>query len=178
MILPILTQPNPLLHQKCSKVKVFDEKLKQLAHNMTETIFANKGIGLAAPQVGKTIRLIVIEFNPERFALNEDQDTNHKSKIINHKSQEIPLTILVNPKIISASKETEIHEEGCLSLPGVEVLIERVKEVKVLARGLEGNRLKIRANGLFARILQHEIDHLEGILITDRQTKNELKNYK
>lgn len=161
--LKIITEPNKILHQKCNKVKVFDAKLEKLAQNMTETLFANNGVGLAAPQIGKVVKMIVIEFNPERF---KDTDTDKKDEEINEKP--IPLTILINPKIISFSRETEVQEEGCLSLPKIEIPIKRACTVKVLAQDITGNRIKIKAKGLFARALQHEIDHLEGILITDK----------
>jgi len=167
-ILSILTEPNPLLHQKCKKVKVFDDILKQFTDNLVEIMFKNKGIGLAAPQLGKTIRLIAIEFNPERFEETTDKKIKTKDGKVKKNQQTIPLTIICNPKIISFSKEKNTLEEGCLSLPGIEIPIERTNRVKVLGQDLQGNRLKIKAKGLFARSLQHEIDHLDGILITDR----------
>ncbi len=160
----IIVEPNEILHQKCAKVKNFDSELEKLAQNMTETLFANNGVGLAAPQIGKAIKMIVIEFNPERFKDQEDEDKNERQA-----EKPIPLTILVNPKIISFSVETETQEEGCLSLPKIEIPINRALGVKVLAQDIKGNRIKIKAKGLFARALQHEIDHLEGILITDKK---------
>lgn len=166
--LTILTEPNPLLHQKCEKVKIFNDALKQFADDMVEIMFQNKGIGLAAPQLGKTIRLLTIEFNPERFEETTSKKLKTKDGGIEPDQKAIPLTIICNPKIISCSKETSIHEEGCLSLPKIEIPIERANSVKVLGQDLKGNRLKIKAKGLFGRILQHEIDHLDGILITDR----------
>lgn len=165
MILPILTKPNPILHQKCTKVKTFDQDLENLAQNMVETLFENHGVGLSAPQIGRLEKIIVVEFNRTRFIdeIDEDEKTSKKNTII------IPLTILVNPKVISFSKTKEVHEEGCLSLPKIELSIERSSEIKVLAQDLKGNRIKIRAKGLFCRVLQHEIDHLSGILITDKK---------
>lgn len=175
MKLNILTEPNPILHKKCAKIKKFDVKLKEFANNMVENLFANNGVGLAAPQLGKTIRLIVLEFNPQRFAdlMNEEEKNETDNLEVN-----IPLTILVNPKIISTNKNTDVMEEGCLSLPKKEFPVRRFTEVKILAQDLEGNRLKIKARGLFARILQHEIDHLEGILISDKIEKKSIKKSK
>ncbi len=118
---------------------------------MAATMHANQGMGLAATQVGQPIRLIAVEYIPEDPG-----------------ELEIPLTFLVNPTITDSSKKTDWMDEGCLSIPGVEVPVERSKEVNVLAQDLNGNRVKIRAKDLFARILQHEIDHTDGILITDR----------
>lgn len=162
-MLKIITQPNPILHKKCRKVANFDDKLTMFAEKMIELLYKNKGVGLSAPQVGKDIRLIVLEYSAERF---EDDD---KKK--NTKSVKIPLTVLANPKITNFSKETNIAEEGCLSLPDVEVKIARSNKINCLAYNLSGERLKIRAKGFLARILQHEIDHTNGILITDRAMK-------
>lgn len=168
-MLKIFTEPNAILHQKCRKVADFDDKLKKLAQDMVETLRSNKGIGLAAPQIGKLIRLIVIEFEPDKFSEEEKAKTKIKSK------DKIPLTILINPKITKLAKETSISPEGCLSLPGREIPVARPVKANVLAKDLTGKRLKIRAKGLFARILQHEIDHLSGILITDRMIKSKNK---
>lgn len=164
--LSIITEPNPILHQKCRKVKIFDDKLKILAQNITETLLSQKGIGLAAPQVGEILRLIVIEYDPKRFA---ETDNNKQTKKRVNFPIAIPLTILVNPKVTSLSKDTEVNDEGCLSLPGIEKSIKRSIKVNVLAYNLEGERIRLRAKNLFARILQHEIDHLDGILITDKK---------
>lgn len=118
---------------------------------MVATMRSHKGIGFAAPQIGESIRLIIAEFVPE-----EKGDPN------------IPLTILVNPTVTDTGKATDWLDEGCLSIPGVELPIERAKEVNILAYDLDGKRLKIRAKDLFARILQHEIDHTNGVLIPER----------
>jgi len=158
--LEILTEPNPILHEKCKKVKHFDDKLKKLAHDMTEKIFNERGtIGLAAPQVGELIQMIVVEFDPKKYLSEEEQENYHEKAI--------PLTILVNPKITWRSKEKEFADEGCMSLPDIELSIERHKEIHVIAENLDGQKIKIRAKDYFARVLQHEIDHLNGILITD-----------
>ena len=172
MKLNILTEPNPILHKKCAKVNKFDAAIKNLANDMVETLFADNGVGLAAPQLGKTIRMLVLEFNPKRFADLIDEEEK-KEKINN---EIIPLTILVNPKIISHNKITDVMEEGCLSLPKKEFPVRRFTEIKVLAQDVNGNRIKIKAKSLFARVLQHEIDHLSGILITDKIEK--IKNAK
>lgn len=158
--LEILTDPNPILHEHCKKVKIFNNDLKKIANDMAETVSNVHGtIGLAAPQIGHKIRLIVIEFDPKKYLSNAD------SKNLNQKA--IPLTILVNPKITWRSKAKEAGDEGCMSLPDIELPIGRHLEIHVSACNLDGKSIKIRANGYFARVLQHEIDHLEGILITD-----------
>jgi len=158
--LEILTEPNPILHQKAKVVKIFDENLRKLARDISETLFDVHGtIGLAAPQVGKLSRLIAVEFDPKRYFSEKE--------LKKCKEEAIPLTVLVNPKITWKSKDMDISEEGCLSLPDIELPIKRHKEIHVLAQDIFGNKIKIRAKGYFARVIQHEIDHLEGILLTD-----------
>lgn len=160
MILPILTIPNPILNKKSVAIKQFNQDLNDLVLDMVETLRANHGVGLAAPQIGKNIQLIVMEFDPSKF--KDDQEFK------NIQNTKIPLTIIINPKIISTSKEANIDSEGCLSCPNVEVDIKRFKKIKVIAQDLQSNRIKIKASDFIARILQHEIDHLNGILITDK----------
>jgi methionyl-tRNA formyltransferase len=143
--------PAEILRQKAKKVSSFGPELKQLADEMVEVMRASNGIGLAAPQVGESVRLVTIEYIPE-----EKGDLH------------IPLTILVNPTITDESKQTDWLEEGCLSIPGVEVPVERAVQVNVLAEDLDGRRIKIRAKDFFARILQHEIDHVNGVLMVER----------
>lgn len=158
--LQIVTEPNNLLHQKSAKIKKFDKKLTDLALAMTEIMRANDGVGLSAVQVGKSVRLTVIEYMPQNM------DEKCREELRAH--HEIPLVYLVNPVITKKSRETHIGDEGCLSLPNIQIPVERSCEVNVLAYDLEGKRLRIRARDFFARVLQHEIDHLDGILITDR----------
>ena len=144
-LLRILIAPDPVLHKKC--VEVGDPKspfIQGLISNMCATLKNAKGIGLAAPQVGVNQRVIVINLWKDEY-------------------------VLINPRLAYSSRDKEIGEEGCLSLPGVYLDIERSKKVRVKALDPEGKKIKIKANGLLARVLQHEIDHLEGILITDRK---------
>lgn len=124
------------------------------------------GVGLAAPQIEKSIRLLVCEFQPKE---GEELDKN---------LQPFPLTVLVNPVITKYSKDEVVFDEGCLSFLGLEMKISRPREVNVLAQDQTGKKIKIRAKGLFARILQHEIDHLNGILFPDyaKDVKN-LRHY-
>jgi peptide deformylase len=157
--LPIITIPDPILRQRAKKVTLFDDNLKTLAQQMSMTMRNYDGVGLAAPQVGQSIRMIVVEYEPRE---NEDSRGNP-----------FPLTVLVNPTITKFSKEQEVIAEGCLSLPDLEADVKRSAEVNVAAQDLDGKKFKIRAKGLLARALQHEIDHLDGVLFTDR-----VKNYK
>lgn len=152
-ILPIVTVPNPILYQKTQAVKDFGNGLHELVQKMIPTMRVKDGVGLAAPQVGFSQRVAVVEFAPS----SEESDI-----------PPIPLTVLVNPKIISHSNKTIVAEEGCLSLPEINLQVPRYEKVKVLYWDTDGKRRKVKASGLFARALQHEIDHLDGILITDR----------
>ena len=118
-------------------------EIKQLVLDMIQTLRANTGLGLAAPQVGKNLRICVIEIENELF-------------------------VLINPEIKSLSKEKICSEEGCLSFPNKFLEINRHKRIKVKAIDANGKKQIIRARGLLARVIQHEIDHLDGVLIVDR----------
>jgi len=142
-ILKIKKYPDPILRKKCQEVKEVTEEIKNLGWDMVETMTEKKGIGLAAPQVGQLKRIIVVrtEKGPQVF---------------------------INPKIIKKSRETIIDEEGCLSFPGLWLRIKRAKRVEIEALNENGEKISLKAEGLPARVLQHEIDHLDGILFIDR----------
>lgn len=152
MFLPILNYPNPLLIKKAEKIKdAKSPEIKELILDMLDTLDnAEHGMGLAAPQVGSSVRLCVIKFDGKKY-------------------------ILINPIIKSKSLSKEVVEEGCLSFPGKYVPIKRSKRVKVIAQNRNGEELIIKAEGIFARALQHEIDHLDGILILDKTDKESKK---
>ncbi len=141
--LNIIIEGNPILRKKSEKIAGITPEIKQLALDMAETMVKSDGIGLAAPQIGQNIRLVSI--NTERG----------------------PLT-LINPKIIWKSLRKEIEEEGCLSCPGKFCPVKRSKVIYVKALNEDNQQMKFRAQGLFARVIQHEVDHLDGILITDK----------
>jgi peptide deformylase len=133
-----------VLHAKAKKVSRFDASLERLIADMWETMRDAPGVGLAAPQVGETIRVLVAEYEDQSVAL-------------------------VNPEIIKASDEETLGTEGCLSIPGlVGDNVPRHVSVVVKARDPKGKEVRVKAEGWFARILQHEIDHLDGILYIDR----------
>ena len=138
---------DPILRRKAVEVRNFDFSLSSLTENMFETMYESKGIGLAAPQIGISQRLIVIDI--------EEVDA------------EFPPLALVNPTITESSGE-ELGEEGCLSLPDFRAIVRRSTEVSINAQNIDGQAVHFSAQGLLARVLQHEIDHLDGILITDR----------
>jgi peptide deformylase len=155
MVLPILTVPNSILNRRAKKIGHIDKSIKKLINDMIETLREKGGIGLAAPQMGKLIRLIVIESKGKK---------NHKGR----KRSIITVTVLINPEIVKKSDKKETEEEGCLSLPNIWGEVPRYNEVIVKGRNKNGQNIKIKAKGLFARVLQHEIDHLNGILFTQR----------
>lgn len=150
-ILDIVTFPEPSLRLKSKQVTKFDTDLQTLIDNMFETMRAAPGVGLAAPQIGESLRLVVVEYT-------EDEDENAKPKKY----------VLVNPEIVKRSEEMITDIEGCLSLPGLAGRVERHEAVTVKAKNRFGKPLKIEAEGWLARIFQHEIDHLDGVLYIDR----------
>lgn len=146
-ILPIRTYPDPVLRVRCPEVEDFDAELRELAQNMIETMHAAPGIGLAAPQVGKELRLAVVD-----ITAGDSKDAIH---------------IFVNPEIVEKTgKDTD--EEGCLSIPGITDKVTRPAAIKVRAEDLDGQPFETEADGLFARAICHEIDHLDGVLFVDR----------
>jgi peptide deformylase len=138
-----------VLRQDAADVEVFDETLAQEAEAMIETMTRERGIGLAAPQVGLKKKLIVV------LQMKDPEDNKAE-----------PLA-LVNPEIIERSKETWEFEEGCLSIPGVSAKVTRPVEATVRYQDVDGKQHEVRASGMFARVLQHEIDHLHGRLCVD-----------
>jgi len=148
----IIYIPDPVLRKKAHKITSFDKDLNLLIDDMIDTLRDAPGVGLAAPQVGISQQLIVIE-----YAENEEQ----KPK----------LYVVINPEIFKPSEEKEIGIEACLSIPGVAGEVERNYSLTVKGLNRAGKPTKIKASGWLARIFQHEIDHLEGTLFTDRATR-------
>jgi peptide deformylase len=150
----IVTLPQAILRHKAHKVMDFGPDLQALADDMVETMRQAPGVGLAAPQVGESMRLIVVEYGNE-----EDEKLPPK------------LYILVNPEITRASQETMVGTEGCLSIPGIQGDVERFEAVTVKGFNRHGRPMTVKAHGWLARIFQHEIDHLDGVLFVDRADK-------
>lgn len=142
-VLNILKVPNGILRQKAKKIKTIDSSIKKLAEDMFDTMKDAGGAGLAAPQVGVLLRLVVVD------SLSENSPY-----------------ILINPEIIKEKGEKTVYE-GCLSIPGYRGEIKRAETVIVKARDIEGKEVRIRGQELLAQILQHEIDHLDGMLYID-----------
>ena len=147
----IIIEPDPILRKKSENLEKVDNELRLLLDDMLETMYSAPGIGLAAVQVGILKRLIVIDIS---------KDKEKKNPIF-----------LINPEIISKSKNTSIYEEGCLSLPGHFAEIERPEECKIKYIDYDGKKKEMKANGLLATCIQHEIDHLNGILFIEYLSK-------
>jgi peptide deformylase len=165
MKLPILQYGDPMLRAKGKGIRQLpDDRIRELAANMLETMEAANGVGLAAQQVGEALQLTVLDISrvedrPSTMKLN-GQDVDLQTAM--------PL-VLINPEI-ELSDETEMGTEGCLSFPEITGEIERAKSVMAGAQTLEGDKIEIEATGLLARVLQHEADHLNGILFIDRMS--------
>jgi len=145
-ILEIKKFNDPVLRKKCKEVRKIDKKTKKLVVDIVQTMKKNQGVGLAAPQIGVSKRAITVQ-------------TDLKDQRI---------LVLVNPKILKKSKETEISEEGCLSFPDIFLKIKRAQKIEIEGLDINGEKIKIKAQGLLARVFQHEIDHLDGILFFNR----------
>ena len=147
----ILIEPDPILRKKSSPLEKVDDQTKKLMKDMLETMYKAPGIGLAATQIGILKRIIVIDISK-----NEEKKT--------------PL-FLVNPEIIFRSKNTSVYEEGCLSLPGQFAEIERPAECHLKYINFDGKTKELKADGLLSTCIQHEVDHLNGILFIDYLSK-------
>ena len=147
----IVIEPDPILRKKSESLEKVDDKIREFLDDMLETMYAAPGIGLAAVQVGILKRIIVIDISKDKEKKN-------------------PL-FLINPKIISRSKKTSVYEEGCLSLPGHFAEIERPAECQIKFVDYNGKEKELTANGLLATCIQHEVDHLNGVLFIDYLSK-------
>lgn len=146
-VLPIKTFPDPMLSRPCRQVTEVDEDLKQLAQDMLQTMYTAPGVGLAAPQVGRDVRLVVIDCTP--------------------KDEEPRPLVLFNPRILEMEGQV-IFEEGCLSVPDFTSDVTRAERVVVQAMDPEGRSITVEGENLLAICLQHELDHLDGRLFLDR----------
>jgi len=143
MLKQILKYPNPILKKKSLAIGEINDEIKALAKEMAEIMAEKQGVGLAAPQLGILKRIIVVKGEKDAAAF-------------------------INPKIIQKSKATDVAEEGCLCFPGIFLEIKRAKKVEMEAINLTGEKIQFQAEGMLARVFQHEIDHLDGILISDK----------
>jgi len=143
-ILPVVQMGNPVLHSKAKKVKTIDGSIQKLIDDMIETMRDIDGVGLAAPQVGVPLQVVVYELPDDK-----------------------KVTVLINPEIVKSSEETEMMDEGCLSLPGYRGEVKRLTSVTVKGRNRQGKMIRIKGEGLLAQVLQHEVDHVSGIVFVD-----------
>ena len=161
-LLEILKFPDPRLRQKSKEIKVVTPELQKLAEDMLETMYHSNGIGLAAPQVGHLVRLLVIDVRPTNaegeYAPEEMSELEQK---IDH-----PITIF-NPEIVKR-EGTTTYQEGCLSVPTYYETVERAEYIEVKGLDIDGNEVLYKTDGLLAICFQHEIDHLDGKLFIDR----------
>jgi peptide deformylase len=145
--LEIVTVPHPVLHQPAEPIENINQQIVELAKTMVETMYAAPGIGLAAPQINQSVRLITID-----LTVGEKDDQ---------------LIIMINPEILE-KEGADVQEEGCLSVPDIQEKVKRPLRVLVKGYDLDGRERKIEAEGLLARVFCHEVDHLDGILFIDR----------
>jgi peptide deformylase len=155
----IVTLPEPILRRKARPVTAFDKDLQTLIDDMIETMREAPGVGLAAPQIGIPDRLIVIEYADPP----EDPEDQEELKEVKPK-----LFVMANPEIVKTSEEKVLGVEGCLSIPGLVGEVERFSMVQVKGLNRRGQPMKVKAEGWLARIFQHEIDHVNGVVFPDR----------
>lgn len=153
-ILELYTYPNKILSKKCDDIEIVDDKVRKLLDDMLETMYHSRGVGLAGPQVGVAKRILVID----------DKVTEEGAPGPN------PI-YMVNPKIVERSEEMVISNEGCLSVPGQCAEVERHQSVVVEYLDYNGKKQRLQADGFLAIVIQHETDHLEGILYIDKLSR-------
>ena len=160
MILPIVAYGDPVLKKKTSPITVGYPNIKSLISDMYNTMYAANGVGLAAPQIGLSIRLFLVDTKP--FSDDDSLSSSNRNKLKNFKKT------FINPEIIEESGEEWSFNEGCLSIPGIREDVMRKNQIKI--RFQDENFVEKTENfeGLIARVIQHEYDHIEGILFTDK----------
>lgn len=158
----IVFLPEPILRRKAKPVTKFDKDLQTLIDDMIETMRDAPGVGLAAPQINISQQLAVVEYAEGEDEEEENEDAPPKPK---------KLYVLINPEIVKTSEEKVMGIEGCLSIPGLQGEVERFQSIQVKALNRHGQPVKLKVDGWTARIFQHEIDHLNGVLFTDLATR-------
>ena len=160
MKLPILAYGNPVLKSKCNEIDSDYKDLNNLINNMWETMYSASGVGLAAPQVGKSIRLFIVDASP--FANDKELDLNERNKLKTFKK------VFINPKITWSSTNLCSFNEGCLSIPDVREDVKREDQIEIEYQNEKFENKILKLSGLSARVVQHEYDHIEGVLFTDK----------
>ena len=160
MILPIVAYGDPVLRKKAVEIPEDYPNLKELVENMFETMYNASGVGIAAPQIGKAIRLFVVDATP--FADDEDLSKEEQERLKTFKKA------FINPQILEATGDEWALSEGCLSIPGINEDVFRCSNIKIKYQDEDFNEHVEEFDGLLARVIQHEYDHIEGILFTDK----------
>ena len=160
MILPIIAYGHPVLKRKAEVINKDYPKLKELIENMFETMYNASGVGIAAPQIGLSIRLFIVDTNP--FAEDNSLSDNDRNQLKSFKK------IFINPVIIDEKGDEWSFEEGCLSIPNIREGVLRQKQITIQYHDENFNKHTDSFDGLLARVIQHEYDHIEGILFTDK----------
>ena len=160
MILPIIAYGHPVLKRKSEVINKDYPKLKELIENMFETMYNASGVGIAAPQIGLSIRLFIVDTNP--FAEDDSLSDNDRNQLKSFKK------IFINPVIIDEKGDEWSFEEGCLSIPNIREGVLRQKQITIQYHDENFNKHTDSFDGLLARVIQHEYDHIEGVLFTDK----------
>jgi len=159
----VIEKSDPILRRRSREIAEITDRIRTLAEDMWETMYAADGVGLAAPQVGVLRRLAVIDVTEPV----EEEPEEETEEVFEKPEPEVIKYLLINPEILEASEETAKTKEGCLSVPGMIGVVERPARVKVRAMDLDGKYYEIEGEGMLAKALLHEIDHLDGVLFTD-----------
>lgn len=167
----IIEIPDPLLKQVSAPVERFDDELKSLVADMFETMYDAPGIGLAAIQVGVPLRVLVIDLQPEDPDAEPEVCTAHGGEAHSHQPVKREPQIFINPEILEPSQELSVYSEGCLSVPEIYAEVERPARIRARWQDLEGQVHEAEMDGLMATCLQHEMDHLEGVLFIDHLSR-------
>lgn len=178
MILEVLKYPDQRLREKSAEVKDFSKDLEKLSKNMLETMYSENGIGLAAPQVGELLRMLVIDCRPR------DTKGRYKIEDVTPLEAAVPQPLIVINPVVVKSKGKTTYEEGCLSVPTFFDTVARAKWIELEYHDLKGQKKTIETDGLLAIVIQHEMDHLEGTLFIDHlsmikanRIKNQIKKH-
>lgn len=176
-MLQLVSQNDPMLRGKTKRVEEFDDRTRRLVSNMKKTMEKEHGIGLAAPQIGKSLQVFVVD---TRFIRKSEEHKGMSKikrvakKLFKKKMRET----FINPEVLYVPEEKFLAEEGCLSVPKVFGAVLRAKKITVAAQDEYGKKFKINATDLYAHVLQHEIDHLGGVLFTEKTIKGSLHKIK
>ena len=167
----IIEIPDPLLKQVSAPVERFDDELKALVADMFETMYDAPGIGLAAIQIGVPLRVLVIDLQPDDPDAEPEVCTAHGGEAHSHQPVKREPQIFINPEILEPSQDLSVYSEGCLSVPEIYADVERPARIRARWQDLDGQVHAADLDGLMATCLQHEMDHLEGILFIDHLSR-------